>query len=114
MARAKAPDPLRRRHLLEGAPEPAKALAVAEAYLAEDRALDAVPFLARAGATEPLEALRTEAVAAGDVFAVREISAALGRPVDGETWRAVAAGAAAAGKDHYATEATRLATAKEG
>ena len=39
------PDPLKRRHLVEGDLDPAKALALAEAYLAEGRSQEAVAFL---------------------------------------------------------------------
>ena len=114
MAKPRIPDPLTRRHLVEREIEPARARALAEAYLAEDRALEALAFLRKAGDRERLAALRDAAVAEGDVFLLREAAAALGQEIDAATWRAAAEGAAAAGKEHYATEARRMAAALEG
>jgi hypothetical protein len=114
MAKPAIPDPLKRRHWLEGELAPERALAVAEAYLVDGRLPEALSFLAKAGATERLEAVLAEAVAGGDVFLVREVSGLLRREVDASTWRAVAEGAAAAGKEHYAQEARRLADAVGG
>ncbi len=103
------PDPLERRHLLERALEPARALSIAEAYLAEERAQEAVPFLKRANATDRLEALWQQALCEGDVFLLRELAAALAREPDSASWSAVAEAAASAGKDRYAAEARRQA-----
>ena len=64
----KLPDPLARRHLLERDLPESQALATAEAYLAAGRTVEAVDFLAKAGATEKLREIRAEAVAAGDPF----------------------------------------------
>ena len=50
MARGKIPDPLTRRHWIQKEMDPAQALATAEAYLAEGRRMDALAFLAKAGA----------------------------------------------------------------
>jgi hypothetical protein len=50
MADAKIPGPLERRHLLEKELPPAQALAIAEAYLEQDRCVEAVDFLALAAA----------------------------------------------------------------
>ncbi len=113
MAKIRIPDPLRRRHLVESELDPARALGLAEAYLAEGRALEAVAFLVKAEACERLSALLEEAVAAGDVFLCREVTAALGEDVDAARWRALAEAAASAGKDHYAQEARRQAAALE-
>jgi hypothetical protein len=110
----KAPDPLKRRHLAEEELTAARALAVAEAFLAAGQRHDALGFLAKAGERERLRALRAEAVAAGDVFQVREIAALLGEEPDAATWNQVAEAAAAAGKERYATEARRLAAARAG
>ena len=107
MAKAKIPDPLERRHLIERAIEPARALAIAEAYLAEERAQEAVAFLARAQATERLEALWQQAVEQGDPFLLREVANALRREPDAACWRSVAEAAARAGKDRYAAEGRR-------
>ena len=50
MAKKKLPDPLRRRHLVEQELESSRALQIAEAYLEEDRAMEAVAFLLKAEA----------------------------------------------------------------
>jgi hypothetical protein len=113
MAKKKLPDPLRRRHLVEQEMDPARALQIAEAYLEEGRALDAVAFLAKAEARERLAALREQAVSEGDPFLLREISVALGEELDAVTWRRAAEAALAAGKDRYAAEAGRQAARLE-
>jgi len=107
VAKNAIPDPLERRHLIERALEPARALAIAEAYLAGERAQEAVAFLARAKATDRLEALGQQAVEQGDPFLLREVTSALGREPDAASWRALAEAAAGAGKDRYAGEARR-------
>jgi len=50
----------------------------------------------------------------GDLFLAREIAALLGEPPDARTWNALAAAAAAAGRDRSAAEARRLAAARSG
>ena len=107
MAKRKLPDPLRRRHLVEQKIDPARALQIAEAYLEEDRAMEAVAFLMKAEARERLASLREQAVREGDAFLLREISAALAEEFDAATWRALAEAARASGKDRYAAEAAR-------
>ncbi|HEX2486619.1 MAG TPA: hypothetical protein VHQ66_15025 [Myxococcota bacterium] len=114
MARAKTPDPLKRRHLLEEELAPPRALALAEAYLAEGRRFDALAFLAKAGATDRMKAILAEAVAEGDLFLARETASLLGEPPDARTWRELAAAAEAAGRERYAAEARRLADARAG
>jgi hypothetical protein len=109
LAKQAIPDPLERRHLVEGALEPARALKIAEAYVAGGRALEAVAFLAKAGARERIEALWQTALAEGDAFLLREVAAALGREPDAAAWRTLAENAAAAGKDRYAAEGRRQA-----
>jgi hypothetical protein len=111
VAKAKIPDPLERRHLLERALEPARALAIADAYLAEGRSLEAVPFLAAARAAERLEALAAEAVEAGDAFLLETLARELGSPPGPERWRALAERARAAGLLAYAESAERHADA---
>jgi hypothetical protein len=106
MARSAIPDPLRRRHLVEQV-QPEAALAVAEAYLAEGREVEAVAFLQRAKAEERLRALRERAVQEGDVFLLREVSVALGEEPGAEAWAATARAAEAQGKLRYAAEARR-------
>jgi hypothetical protein len=110
MARKSLPDALERRHWLVREMEPAEALRVADAYLAEDRQIESLAFLAKAGARERLEEIAREALAAGDVFLMREVSACLGREPDAATWLALAEAAEAAGRERYALEARRLAT----
>jgi len=114
MAKGAIPNPLERRHLIERELAPEAALRVAEAYLAEDRAWDAIAFLAKAGARDRLAALREEAVRAGDAFVVREVSRALGDDPGAERWRAVAEAARGAGKERFAGDALRQAARGEG
>jgi DNA-binding LytR/AlgR family response regulator len=109
MAKQTIPNPLERRHLLERELEPARALAIADAYVADARSLEAVAFLRKAGAKERLEALVQEAVREGDAFLLREVAQALGREPDAALWRQLAEAAAAAGKDRYVAEARRQA-----
>ena len=109
MAKVAIPDPLERRHLIERPLEPARALAIAEAYRADGRALEAVAFLKKAGAAEALEATWQQALREGDAFLLREVAQALGREPDAAAWNALAETAAASGKDRYVAEARRQA-----
>ena len=109
MAKSAIPDPLRRRLLVEEDLAPAKALALAEAYLAEDRVAEAIVFLEKGGASERLAELRDAAVASGDVFLLRTASSALGEEVEPETWMRAAEAAESQGKALYAREARRQA-----
>lgn len=110
MANVKLPDPLTRRHLLEGQIDVAKARAYGEAYLEAGREVEAVDFLARGEATEALVSLRTAAADRGDVFLVRVVSGAIGDEPGPELWTRVAEAAAAAGREADADTARRLAT----
>jgi hypothetical protein len=103
------PDPLRRRHMLEEKLDPARALAIAQAYLADDRACEAVAFLAKADAREALAELRERAVAEGDPFLLRQSCAALGEEPGADCWRRLAESARAAGKEVQARDADRQA-----
>src|SRR5262245_61103343 len=109
MAKRSIPDPLERRHLLERELEPSRALAIAEAYLTEGRALEAVAFLRKAGARDRLEALSEAALREGDAFLMREVAQALDREPGAGLWQRLTEVAAAAGKDRYAAEARRQA-----
>jgi hypothetical protein len=109
VSRSKIPGPLERRHLIEREIAPAQALKTAEAYLAEGRALEAVEFLAKADDHERLEALRREAIEAGDVFLMRAVASAMGKPPERDEWLALAEAAEAAGKQRYAVDARRQA-----
>jgi hypothetical protein len=109
MARPVIPDPLTRRHLVEGELDPKKALRIAEAYLEEGRDCDAVPFLGKAEAREQLEAVRERAVESGDAFLLRQASGALGDKPGPERWRSLAANARRLGKEVSARDAERQA-----
>ena len=109
MAKPSLPNPLERRHLLERELEPARALTIADAYIADARSLEAVAFLRKAGATDRLEALVQEALRAGDAFLLREVAQALGREFEAALWHQLEGAAAAAGKDRYVAEARRQA-----
>jgi len=109
MAKGFIPDPLKRRHLLEEALDPARAGAIAEAYLAVDRTVEAVAFLEKAGNRERLQALWDRALEEGDLFLLRSASAALGEEPSAEHWNRLAEAAEASGKARYAVEARRQA-----
>lgn len=110
MANVKLPDPLARRHLLEGKIDAAKARAIGEAYLAAERELEAIDFLARAEAGDVLEGLEEAALERGDVFLYRAATSAEGRAVDAATWTRLAEAAERAGRERDAETAKRLAT----
>ena len=114
MAKSGVPNPLDRRILLEKQLDPAHALRIAEAYLAEERVVEAVAFLHRAGAQERLGAIVAEAVRAGDAFLMREACTALERSPACAEWQAVAEAASAAGKLRYAEQASRQRGRGEG
>jgi hypothetical protein len=109
MAKSRIPNPLTRRHLVQRDLAPAQALRTAEAYLAEDRVIDALEFLVKAGAEERLGELRATAVKAGDAFMLRAVARAMGAPPAPEEWMEAAASAEAAGKLCYAADAQRQA-----
>ena len=104
---SKIPDPLSRRHLLEKELGEAQALGTAEAYLAAGRAVEAVDFLAKAGAADRLAELRRAAVEEGDAFLLRAVARASGEAATRAEWTALASAAEAAGKELYAADARR-------
>lgn len=110
---SRLPDPLKRRHLLEGELDADKALALGEAYLEQGQVLDAVGFLEKAEATERLEELLEESIRNGDAFLVRAVAAALGKPLEAHHWKQVARAATELGKDHYAREANAQVERRE-
>jgi hypothetical protein len=110
LAKTKLPDPLSRRYLLERELDPARARAVAEAYLAQGREIEAIEFLARGDGRESLAALRAAAVERGDVFLMRAVAQALDEEPDAGTWRALGEAASRAGRERDADTAARLAT----
>ena len=107
MAKAKIPDPLERRHLVEKELPAEQARAIADAYLAEDRSLEAIDFLKIAGAGEGLAELRKRAIADGDAFLLRAVANAQGLPPTRDDWQELAAAATANGHERYALEARR-------
>ena len=107
MARSLVPDPLKRRHLLAGDLDAARASAIAEAYQAEERHIESIAFFAKAEDEAGLLKLRDLATSQGDVFLLREVSTALGVAIDEGTWMRTADAAAAAGLAAYAEEARR-------
>jgi len=114
MARVKLPNPLERRHQVEQEMPPARALAIAELYLAEERCIEAVDFLAKAEAPEQLAALRERALAEGDVFLLRSVARAQGEMPSPAEWERIAESALARGLESYATEARRQAERGDG
>jgi hypothetical protein len=113
VARSKLPSPLDRRLLVERELHAGRAMAIAEAYLGEGRALEAIEFLVKAGASDRLAALRSDAIASGDVFLLRALAGAADAPPTQEEWRQIAAAAAREGKERYAATAARQAERRE-
>ncbi len=107
MANKKIPGPIERRHLVERELSADQALRYAEAYLSEGLEVDAIAFLAKAGATEQLASLRTRAIEAGDGFLLRMVAAAMDAAITSREWRALAEAARRSGKERYAAEAMR-------
>jgi hypothetical protein len=114
MARSTIPNPLDRRFLIERELAPAKALEIAEAYLAEERVWEAIAFLVKADARDRLLELAEAASRAGDAFLVRELCRAAGQQPTPEGWAETAEAARAAGKERFAAQAQRLAERKTG
>ena len=109
MAKSKIPNPLERRHLVERELSREQATALADAYLAEGRAEEAVVFLAKAGAEDRLQALWADVAETGNVFLLKQIAPLLAtEPTPGE-WERVAEAARASGKQVYAEVALRMA-----
>ena len=109
MAKSKIPGPLERRRFIERDMSEAQALALAEAYLAAGRNVEAIEFLCKADAQDRLATLRSEAVQAGDLFLFRAVNQATRQAPQNEEWAALARAAEAVGKDRYAAEAIRQA-----
>jgi hypothetical protein len=116
LANLKLPDPLSRRHLLEGGLDSTKALALAMAYLEDGRDIEAIDFLSAIDldssteARQLLESLQSAALDRGDVFLMRAASAALDDEPSAETWRSLAAAALRADRAQDVETAERLAT----
>ena len=102
-----------RRHLIEKELEPARSLAVAEAYLEAGRTTEAIIFLQKAGADDRLAELVEQAVTEGDTFLLKSIVDATQQDVAAERWRALAEAAGRSGRDRYAETALRYARSSE-
>jgi hypothetical protein len=109
LAKIPIPLPLERRHLIEKDIPAAQAVAIAQAYLDDDRVSEAIAFLVKGEATDELDALAKQFADAGDAFLVKQLLDASGRELDSTGWLAVAASAEAAGKEFYAEMARRHA-----
>jgi hypothetical protein len=83
--------------------------AIAEAYLADDRCVEAVDFLAKAEESEQLAEMRKRAISEGDVFLLRAVAEAEHRDTTQDDWQRTAASADARGLETYAAEARRQA-----
>ena len=113
MAKNAIPDALKRRHLMEQEADEKQDLALAEAYLEEDRVQEALVFLFKAGATDKLEELADRAVAEGDTFLLKQIGDFLAHEYKSEVWLSLADSAEANGKALYAEAARRQARTSE-
>jgi hypothetical protein len=109
LARAKIPGPLERRHLVEKDLPPAQALAIAEVYLAQDRCVEAVDFLALAKDPGKVAELRERAIREGDAFLLRAVARAEDRAPTREEWQQLSQAAQTRGLERYAIEARRQA-----
>jgi hypothetical protein len=109
LATPKIPNPMERRHLIERELEPSRSLAIADAYLADGRAPEAIAFLTKAGAQDRLESLAGEAVSEGDAFLLAQLALVLERPPSADRWTRLAEHAEAVGKLLYAEMARRHA-----
>ncbi len=113
MAKSIIPSPMDRRHLIEKDLDETRCLAIADAYVDDGRASEAVAFLQKAGAEERLDVLAQEAVESGDAFLFKAVVDAQQRDPGAERWLALAAAAEAAGKPRYASMARRHARSSE-
>ncbi len=109
MAQTKLPNAIERRHLLEKELAPAHALRVADAYLAEERMVEALAFLKKAGADDRLREIAEQAKLDGDAFLMRQVAASLGVSPSAAEWAAAGAAAREKGKIRYAEDAERQA-----
>ena len=104
------PNPMERRHLLEKPMDAKQALALADAYLEEDRDVEALDFLLKAEATDRLEALAERAIEKGDGFLLKAVLEAQGADFHAPAkWDRLAKSAEDAGKTLYADLAQRMA-----
>ena len=110
MARS-LPRPLARRELLYSSDTPREVLVgLAEAYLAQGLAFDAVDFYVRAKDRAGLEKMRGVAVDAGDAFILRKVHEAAPDLVSAADWQALGEHAKQLGKETYAERAANGGT----
>jgi hypothetical protein len=107
VANSKIPDPMNRRHLIEKEMDASSALAIAEAYLEEERCDEALVFFVKADAQERIAELREQALGSGDVFGLQSIVRVTEEEPTQAEWQRVAEAAEAAGKERYAAAARR-------
>ena len=111
MAKTKIPDPLARRHLLEGETEKKQAAALAAAYLEAGREVEALDFLSRAEDSSAIQALQRAATERGDFFLMKAASAALKEDPTQAQWLELGGAAEAHGRLRDAESARRIAAA---
>lgn len=111
MAKTKIPDPLARRHLLEGDTDKKQAAALAIAYLEAGREVEALDFLLRAEDTSAIGDLQETATERGDFFLMKAASAALKEDPTQTQWLELGAAAEAKGRLRDAESARRIAAA---
>lgn len=109
MARNRIPDALERRHLIEKDLPAEQCLTIADAYLEEERVVEAVVFLGKAHAHDRLHEIAEAAIEEGDVFLLEEVARARGRQPEPGEWERLEEAARAAGKLLYAEDAQRQA-----
>lgn len=109
MARSRIPDALTRRHLIEKDLSAEQCLAIADAYLEEQRVVEAVVFLGKAHAHDRLHEIAEAAIEEGDAFLLEEVARARGRQPERGEWERLEDAARAAGKLRFAEDAHRQA-----
>ncbi len=113
MAATRLPNALVRRHLIEKELSAAHALRLGEAYLAEERVVEALVFLRKAGAADRLRAIAEQAKLDGDVFLMRQVAAITGEAPSAADWRTAGEAARERGKLRFAADAERQAGREE-
>jgi len=113
MAKRVIPDPLKRRHLIEQDLDESQCMAIADAYESDGRAVEALQFLVKAGATARLHSVADAAVASGDAFLLKQVADILGEDQGSVRWRKLADAAQEKGLERYAEMALRHARSSE-
>jgi hypothetical protein len=113
VAKTQIPDPMQRRHQIEKEMDAGSSLAIAEGYMAEGRASEAIVFFVKAEAEDRLSQISEDAVNEGDAFLLKQIADASGREPGAEVWLRLSEAAVRAGKELYAEMARRHARSSE-